>query len=93
MARKNDKTEQDLNTLVADIGTLEFGYIGNFESWGDDRRLMIWIRNMSEDSGNFMKLWSCEAKDFCNKEYYKASLLVNSFALGAHSALKAIGQV
>ena len=26
-----------------DVDGLTFGYIGNFESWGDDRKLFIWI--------------------------------------------------
>jgi len=93
MARKTDKTEKDLAALVDDVGTLKFGYIGNFESWGDDRRLHIWITNMEEENGNHMTLWSCEARDFNDRAYYQAVIQVKTFALGAHSALKAIGQV
>lgn len=33
---------------------LIFGYIGNFERWGDDRELRIW-----DNEGN--TLWKCEA--------------------------------
>ena len=47
--RTNDKQRQEVTLerricdRCKDVDGLTFGYIGNFESWGDDRKLFIWI--------------------------------------------------
>ena len=48
-----------------DVDGLTFGYIGNFERWGDDRKLFIWIDedDMRERNGNHANLWECVARD------------------------------
>ena len=44
---------------------LTFGYIGNFESWGDDRQLRIW-----DDKKEC--IWKAPAKGLSNADYRRA---------------------
>ena len=63
---------------------LTFGYIGNFERWGDDRLLMIWVNEdkMRERNGNQRCLWRCPAKDLKAEEAIAASYVIRGFEAG-----------
>ena len=74
--RTNDKQRQEVTLerricdRCRDVDGLTFGYIGNFESWGDDRKLFIWIDedDMREKNGNQASLWECVARDLNVKD-------------------------
>ena len=67
-----------------DVDGLTFGYIGNFERWGDDRLLMIWVKEdeMRERNGNQRCLWRCPAKDLTASEAIAASYVIRGFEAG-----------
>jgi len=83
------KNEVDLLEKVKEFPMLKWGYIGNFEHWGDDRRLYIWVKNVDPSHiGNTPSIWSCSAKEFNTADYYIAVSSINTFMLGwnAHKA-------
>ena len=74
-----------------DVDGLTFGYIGNFESWGDDRKLFIWINeeNMREKNGNQASLWECVARDLNVKDTCLALAAIKGFQMGKlYSSIK-----
>ena len=74
-----------------DVDGLTFGYIGNFERWGDDRKLFIWINEdeMREKNGNSASLWECEARDLNVKDAYAAFAAIKGFQMGKlYSSIK-----
>lgn len=56
---------------------LEFSYIGNFDSWGDERLLYV------QDTPSGANLWTCEAKRYDKAEACKLSKLLTAYRLGA----------
>ena len=74
-----------------DVDGLTFGYIGNFESWGDDRKLFIWINEdeMREKKGNHANLWECVARDLDVKSTCLALAAIKGFQMGKlYSSIK-----
>ena len=74
-----------------DVDGLTFGYIGNFESWGDDRKLFIWIDedDMREKNGNQASLWECVARDLDVKSTCLALAAIKGFQTGKlYSSIK-----
>ena len=74
-----------------DVDGLTFGYIGNFESWGDDRKLFIWINEdeMREKNGNQASLWECVARDLDVKSTCVALPAIKGFQMGKlYSSIK-----
>lgn len=63
--------EKSIRAMVKMEKGLTFGYIGNLEPWGDDRKLMIW------DDQN-CKIWTAEAKRLNNGDFKRA---IDSIAL------------
>ena len=63
---------------------LTFGYIGNFERWGDDRLLMIWVNEdkMRESNGNQRCLWRCPAAELVAGDAIAASHVIKGFQAG-----------
>ena len=96
--RTNNKQRQEPPTLERRIGDrckdvdgLTFGYIGNFESWGDDRKLFIWINEdeMREKNGNQASLWECVARDLDVKSTCLALAAIKGFQMGKlYSSIK-----
>lgn len=82
---KLDRVRTRLNELVAKTSGLNYGYIGNFEKWGDDRMLIIWIDDLREN-GRTPELWSCEARSATVEDFWRAISKVQAFALGRKSA-------
>ena len=74
-----------------DVDGLTFGYIGNFERWGDDRKLFIWINEdeMREKNGNQAALWECVARDLNVKDTCLALAAIKGFQMGKlYSSIK-----
>ena len=96
--RTNNKQRQEPPTLerricdrCRDVDGLTFGYIGNFESWGDDRKLFIWINEdeMREKNGNQASLWECVARDLDVKSTCVALAAIKGFQMGKlYSSIK-----
>ncbi len=88
--RTNDKQRQEVTLerricdRCRDVDGLTFGYIGNFESWGDDRLLMIWINEdeMREKNGNLKSLWECKATALDHEQASRAICVVRGFEAG-----------
>ena len=96
--RTNDKQRKEPPSLerricdrCRDVDGLTFGYIGNFESWGDDRKLFIWINEdeMREKNGNQAALWECVARDLNVKDSCLALAAIKGFQMGKlYSSIK-----
>ena len=96
--RTNDKQREEPPSLerricdrCRDVDGLTFGYIGNFESWGDDRKLFIWINEdeMREKNGNQASLWECVARDLNVKDTCLALAAIKGFQMGKlYSSIK-----
>jgi len=78
-------TEEDLIKLVNNTDGLCFGYIGNFEQWGDDRTLHIWVPGSFECNGNRVSIWSQHARCYDRKDYFRAVQAMKSFTIGRNS--------
>ena len=96
--RTNDKQREEPPSLerricdrCRDVDGLTFGYIGNFERWGDDRKLFIWINEdeMREKNGNHANLWECVARDLDVKSTCLALAAIKGFQMGKlYSSIK-----
>ena len=95
--RTNDKQREEVTLerricdRCKDVDGLTFGYIGNFERWGDDRKLFIWINedDMRAKNGNQASLWECEARDLNVKDAYAAFAAIQGFQMGKlYSSIK-----
>ncbi len=95
--RTDDKQRQEVTLerricdRCRDVDGLTFGYIGNFERWGDDRKLFIWINedDMRAKNGNQASLWECEARDLNVKDAYAAFAAIQGFQMGKlYSSIK-----
>ena len=96
--RTDDKQREEPPSLerricdrCRDVDGLTFGYIGNFESWGDDRKLFIWINEdeMREKNGNQASLWECVARDLDVKSTCLALAAIKGFQMGKlYSSIK-----
>ena len=95
--RTNDKQRQEVTLerricdRCKDVDGLTFGYIGNFESWGDDRKLFIWINedDMRAKNGNQASLWECVARDLNVKDTVEAFAAIKGFQMGKlYSSIK-----
>lgn len=71
--------EKQIRELVEAQPGLRFGYIGNFERWGDDRKLFVWIEGQREASGNTASVWSCPATQITRRELSAAKCAVRDF--------------
>jgi len=88
--RTNDKQREEVTLerricdRCKDVDGLTFGYIGNFERWGDDRKLFIWIDedDMREKNGNSASLWECVARDLNVKDTCLALAAIKGFQMG-----------
>lgn len=47
-----------------------FGYIGNFERWGDDRLLILW-------DGLKNSVWKCAAVDMTENDFNRAMKILS----------------
>lgn len=84
MPRKTDKKERArlsrfISSQVSEVLGLTFGYIGNFESWGDDRLLIIWIQ---DPYGYDKKLWECKATSLTPAATSSALCAIKGFKAG-----------
>ena len=96
--RTDDKQREEPPSLerricdrCRDVDGLTFGYIGNFERWGDDRKLFIWINEdeMREKNGNQASLWECVARDLDVKSTCLALAAIKGFQMGKlYSSIK-----
>lgn len=95
--RTNDKQRQEVTLerricdRCRDVDGLTFGYIGNFERWGDDRKLFIWINedDMRAKNGNQASLWECVARDLNVKDTVEAFAAIKGFQMGKlYSSIK-----
>ena len=95
--RSDDKQRQEVTLerricdRCRDVDGLTFGYIGNFESWGDDRKLFIWINedDMRAKNGNQAVLWECVARDLNVKDARLALAKIHGFQMGKlYSSIK-----
>ena len=95
--RTNDKQRQEVTLerricdRCKDVDGLTFGYIGNFERWGDDRKLFIWINedDMRAKNGNQASLWECVARDLNVKDAVEALAAIKGFQMGKlYSSIK-----
>lgn len=77
---------EEVAALVYGVQGLTYGYIGNFERWGDDRLLHIWVTDRREANGNLKSLWCCEANSLTRLEFSKASIAVKVFVAGWEAA-------
>lgn len=80
--------EKKIRAEAENTPHITFGYIGNFERWGDDRKLFLWISNLSYDRGNLKDIWSCTAVDLDKAEYSSATRALKHFKLGYEAAKK-----
>ena len=95
--RTNDKQREEVTLerricdRCKDVDGLTFGYIGNFERWGDDRKLFIWINedDMRAKNGNQASLWECVARDLNVKDTVEAFAAIKGFQMGKlYSSIK-----
>ena len=95
--RTNDKQRREVTLerricdRCRDVDGLTFGYIGNFERWGDDRKLFIWINedDMRAKNGNQASLWECVARDLNVKDTVEALAAIKGFQMGKlYSSIK-----
>ena len=82
--KEEARLERNIGEQCRKVEGLTFGYIGNFERWGDDRLLMIWVNEdkMRERNGNQRCLWRCPAKDLKAEEAIAASYVIRGFEAG-----------
>ena len=82
--KKEISLERRIGDMTREVEGLTFGYIGNFESWGDDRLLMIWINEdeMREKNGNLKSLWECKATALDYEQASRAICVVRGFEAG-----------
>lgn len=94
---ERNEMEKRIQTRVDDAEGLTFGYIGNFERWGDDRRLFIWVDYLKETNGNTAHIWNCPANDLTIRAFSNALLAVQSFNTGciyhAEKMIKRLSEV
>ena len=87
---KADATPKEVEARIRQIAEetecLTFGYIGNFERWGDDRLLYLWVKGVRQDNGNLAHIWSAEAKTLTRRDYGQAATAIRTFALGWKAA-------
>lgn len=77
----------DIQKLVAGQPGLRAGYIGNFENWGDDRCIHIWVEGQAEGPyGNTVSIFSHEARMLDKKALARAKQAVRLFGFGFKSA-------
>ena len=82
--REEVTLERRICDRCKDVDGLTFGYIGNFERWGDDRKLFIWIdeEGMRLKNGNQASLWECVARDLDVKSTCLALAAIKGFQMG-----------
>ena len=82
--KKEISLERRICDRCSEVEGLNFGYIGNFERWGDDRKLFIWIEEdkMRAKNGNQAFLWSCVATYLDANETIRAFSAVKGFEAG-----------
>lgn len=85
--RYQQEIEVGIRERVSDVPELNFGYIGNFERWGDDRKLFIWVPGIPCRLGqNMAHIWSAEAKTLDARAAMLATAAINAFKLGLQLA-------
>ena len=82
--KESTRLERNISDQCRKAKGLTFGYIGNFERWGDDRKLFIWIDedDMREKNGNQAALWECVARDLNVKDAVEAFAVIKGFQMG-----------
>jgi len=79
--KEEARLERNIAERCAKEEGLTFGYIGNFESWGDDRKLFIWVDGM--DRGvNQLSIWECPATSLCFEAAREATAAIRGFSAG-----------
>lgn len=81
--------EEALGVLIENHPALTFGYIGNFERWGDDRSLRIWVKGLWEKNGNQTGIWAADAVRLTFDDFVRANRAVHYFAIGFKAATAA----
>lgn len=78
--RDEIRYEEVIGERVKEIDGLVLGYIGNFERWGDDRCLYIWVDGMrNEQNTNTISLWSCPARSLDRESFRDAMRVLRGF--------------
>ena len=78
--------ELKIREVAEETPCITFGYIGNFERWGDDRRLYLWIDRSRDSDGRRKHLWSCEAVGLDSAEMTCATRALRCFKEGYEAA-------
>ena len=79
------RLERNIGEQCSKEEGLTFGYIGNFERWGDDRLLMIWVNEEKmrmTDTGNQRCLWRCPAAELVAGDAIAAMHVIKGFQAG-----------
>lgn len=94
---KADSTPKEVEARIRQIADknegLTFGYIGNFERWGDDRLLYLWVKGVNHEGGNQAHIWSAEAKSLTRSDYSQAAKAIRLFDLGWQAAKMQTGLI
>jgi len=70
---RRNEIERSISQAAHKAEGFTFGYIGNFESWGDDRKLMIWKDNV--------RVWEAEAKGINEKDLDRAMKILKGIKM------------
>ena len=85
---EQQEIERKIREAAEGAHLITFGYIGNFERWGDDRRLFLWISNMRGENGNLKSIWSCNSVELNRQELANARIALRHFKEGYDAAKK-----
>lgn len=68
----------ELLAIIAEMypDHITYGYIGNFERWGDDRMLHFWLKSSPKDY-----IWCAEAKTLSREDVARASAVMQGFSV------------
>jgi|TARA_R100001443_G_scaffold110143_1_gene121888 hypothetical protein len=77
--------EKHIRKAVDKADGLSFGYIGNYEKWGDNRKLIIWYGKEDKDEPR-PTLWEHEAKDLDRVSCGIALASIKAYTKGYDSA-------
>lgn len=78
--------EAEIRDLAKATPGVTFGYIGNFERWGDDRSLYLWI-DARDQAGQQVALWNCNAARLRKRDVAGARHVLRIYRLGYEAGL------
>lgn len=87
---EESEVEKKIREEVDNTPGITFGYIGNFERWGDDRMLYLWVDGQRWEDGNRNQkdLWSCNATSLDKAALGRARIALRQFRMGYEAAKK-----